>query len=178
MGAAAEQRWRSAEERLYPIAMTDPAGYRRVLEVVQSLVAGLRESARTVDDLVAAEAEPPALPTVPGVPGDLLVQAACGIRAREIAAEREAERRAAVVASARAGGSAWAVLEEDAGGGSVAVHLASGRVLHAVVDLWSGGYRLQETGPGGESLRERAFADAADWAAERERWRAEIESPM
>jgi lambda repressor-like predicted transcriptional regulator len=186
--ALAEQRWRAAEERLYPLVMTDPGAYQRTLAAVQSVVAALREDAASVADLMAAEADPDALLAAvadrPPLPAELLVQAACGVRSREIAAAREGERRAAAVDAARAGGLAWAVLEgperveELFSGSSVLVHLATGRTLVAVADPYSGAepYRLQEFGPGGEPGRERAFAEPAAWAAERARWRAEIDT--
>lgn len=186
--ALAEARWRAAEERLYPLVMTDPGSYQRTLAAVQALVGALRERTATVADLVAAEADPDALlaavPDRPPLPAELLVQAACGVRSREIAAAREGERRTAAVDAARAAGRAWAVLEgperveELFSGSSLLVHLATGRALLAVADPYSGAepYRLQELGPAGGPERERAFAEPAAWAAERERWRAEIDT--
>lgn len=192
-GAAAEEaaqaRWRAAEDRLYPVAMSDPDGYRRGLESVQALVGELRRTAGSLDDLIAVEADPQALLAAlpadrPALPVDLLVGAACGTRAREVLAEREGERRAAVIATARAEGRSWAVLqgperiEELYGGSTVATHLATGRTLLAAVDPYAGAepYRLQEIAADGEPGREQGFADAAAWVAERDRWRAEIES--
>lgn len=192
-GAAAEQaaqaRWRAAEDRLYPVAMSDPDGYRRGLESVQALVGELRRTAGSFDDLLAAEADPQALLAVlpedrPALPVDLLVGAACSARAREVLAEREGGRRAAVIATARAEGRSWAVLqgperiEELYGGSTVTTHLATGRTLLAAVDPYAGAepYLLQEYAADGAPGRERAFPDAAAWVAERDRWAAEIES--
>ena len=67
-GAAAQARWRAAEDRLYPVAMSDPDGYRRGLEAVQTLLGELRRTAGTLDDLVAVEADPQALLSVHAVP--------------------------------------------------------------------------------------------------------------
>jgi hypothetical protein len=186
---AAQERWRSAEDRLYPLAMTDPDGYRRGLESVQALVGELRRTAATLDDLVAAEAEPaPLLAVLPAdrplLPVDLLVGAACSARAREVLAEQEAQRRASVLAAARAEGRSWAVLqgperiEELYGGSTVTTHLDTGRTLLAAVDPYAGvePYLLQEYGADGAPVRDRAFVDADAWVAERDRWRAEIES--
>lgn len=191
--AQASARWRAAEDRLYPIAMSDPDGYRSGLDAVHALVEELRRTASTFGDLIAAEAAPaPLLAVLPAgavLPPDLLVQAACGVRGRELASAREHDRRAAAVAAARAAGRAWVVLEgperieELAGGGAVggravATHLPSGRTLMAVLDPYAGTrpFRLQEFDADGGSRREREFADRAAWSAERERWRAEIES--
>lgn len=187
---AAQARWRAAEDRLYPVAMSDPDGYRRGLEAVQALVGELRRTAGTLDDLVAVEADPQPLLAVlptdrpPLLPVDLLVGAACGARAREVLAEQEGERRASVVAAARAEGRSWAVLqgperiEELYGGSTVATHLASGRTLLAAVDPYAGAepYLLREFAADGEPARDRAFAGPTEWVAERDRWRAEIES--
>lgn len=188
--AAAQARWRAAEDRLYPVAMSDPDGYRRGLEAVRDLVARLRTTAHTLDDLIAAEADPAALLGAlpaggPALPADLLVGAACSARAREVLAEDEARRRAAVVADARAQGRSWAVLqgperiEELYGGSTVATHLDSGRTLLAAVDPYAGGepYLLQEFDAQGRPGGEWRFADAAEWVAERDRRREEIESP-
>ena len=186
---AAQARWRAAEDRLYPLAMSDPDGYRSGLEAVRALVGELRRTAAGLDDLVALEADPGELLAVlpaggPGLPVDLLVGAACSARAREVLAEREGERRAAALARARAEGRSWAVLqgperlEELHGGSMVATHLATGRTVLAAVDPYAGAepYLLQEYGPDGEPGRERGFGDPAAWAAERDRWCAEIES--
>lgn len=184
---AAQERWRQAEDKLYPLAMTDPDGYRRALGSVQALVGELRRTAHTLDDLVAAESDPAALlavlPAAP-LPVDLLVGAACSARAREVLAEQEGRRRESVVAAARAEGRSWAVLqgperiEELYGGSTVTTHLATGRTLLAAVDPYAGTepYLLQEFGADGAPARDRAFADAVAWVAERDRWRAEIES--
>ncbi len=186
--AAASARWRAAEDRLYPIAMSDPGGYRGGLDAVHALVDELRRTAGTFDDLIAAEADPAPLLAVlpPGsvLPAELLVQAACGIRGRELVAAREGDRRAAAIATARAQGRAWVVLEgperieELVGGATVATHLRSGRTLMAVLDPYAGTepFRLQEFDASGETRREQEFADRAVWFAERERWRVEIES--
>lgn len=187
---AAQARWRAAEDRLYPVAMSDPDGYRRGLEAVQALVGELRHTAGTIEDLVAVEADPrPLLSVLPAdrpalLPDDLLVGAACSARAREVLAEQEGERRASVLAAARTEGRSWAVLQgperiEDLYGGStVTTHLATGRTLLAAVDPYAGAepYLLQEFGPGGAPARDRAFAGPTEWVAERDRWRAEIES--
>lgn len=186
--AAAQVRWRAAEDRLYPMAMSDPDGYRRALEAVQVLVDELRRTASTFDELLAVEADPTpllaALPAGPALSSDLLVQAACGARGRELGAAREGARRAAAVAAARAEGRAWVVLEgperieELVGGRTVATHLSTGRTLMAVLDPYSGAdpFLLQEFDADGEPGRDRMLADRGEWVTEWDRWRTEIES--
>lgn len=185
--AVAVARWRSAEDRLYPVAMSDPGSYRHGLAAVQALVAQLRRTAHTDEDLLAAEADPAALVATlpadrPPLPADLLVAAACSARHREIAAAEAEARRAEAVAAARAAGRDWVTLEgperaaDLVGGAAVGLHLPSGRTLVAGVDPYSGAdpYRLAEVGPDGATLRERGFADRAAWLAAHEVWGAEI----
>ena len=105
-------------------------------------------------------------------------------RAREVQAEQEGERRASVLAAARAEGRSWAVLqgperiEELYGGSTVTTHLATGRTLLAAVDPYAGTepYLLREFAADGAPAREQAFADPTEWVAQRDRWRREIES--
>lgn len=196
----AQARWRTAEDKLYPMVMIDPDRFRQVLEAVRALVDELRSRCRTLEDLLDIEAAPGELLAVlpanrgPLLPEELMVQAACGMRGREVVAAAEAERRAAVVAAARAAGQDWVVLEgpehlEDLiGNRRTELHLPTGRVLVATVDPYLGEepFQLEElvmdiaadrpdrTRAAG---RTRSFADRAAWTAERDRWRAEIGSP-
>lgn len=84
----ARARWRVASDRLWPLAMVDPDGYRRAAELVGTLLESLRASASTVDDLVALEpSAATVLPDGAAVPfggPSTLVAAACAIRADEI----------------------------------------------------------------------------------------------
>lgn len=91
--AMARMRWRAAEDRLYPQVMTDPDIYQRVVSAVGAVVSELRRRAGTVEELLVLEAEPAevlAATTVDraaaGIGDDVLLQAACSVRSRELAA--------------------------------------------------------------------------------------------
>lgn len=170
----ARARWRAAEDRLYPTLLADPVAYQRGIAAVQAVIGELRRRAVSVGDLVAAEAAPDELlgAACPGgvpVPVDLLVAVACGIRDRELTAQESSRRRAEVIDAARAAGAAWAVLDgpSDAAalteGRRVAVHLESGTVVEAAVDVWARGEPYELTVIPGDS---RSFADRGAWLAE------------
>jgi hypothetical protein len=89
----ARLRWRSAEDRLYPTLVADPAAYERALGAVQAVLAELRLRCADPAELIAVEEAPDELiaAVLPaGAPNsvDLLIGAACAMRDREIAAER------------------------------------------------------------------------------------------
>jgi hypothetical protein len=89
----ARMRWTGAEDRLYPALIADPAGYERALRDIHAVVAELQRRAHDVDGLLAAEAEGAQLvaevcPNGSRIPVDLLIGAACAMRAREIAVRR------------------------------------------------------------------------------------------
>jgi hypothetical protein len=88
----ARMRWTGAEDRLYPALITDPAGYERALGDIHAVVAELRRRAQDLTGLLAAEAAAEELiadvcPNGTRIPVDLLVGAACAMRAREIAVD-------------------------------------------------------------------------------------------
>lgn len=90
--AAARMRWRAAEDRLYPQVMGDPDTYQRVISVVGAMAGELRSRAATVEELLALEAQPAeVLAAVPvdraatGIGDEVLLQAACSLRSRELA---------------------------------------------------------------------------------------------
>lgn len=173
----ARARWRAAEDRLYPTLLADPSAYQRGIAAVQAVVGELRRRDATVADLVAFETEPDELLGAAcsagvTVPVDLLVAVACGIRDRELSADESNRRRSDVIDAARAAGAAWAVLEgpadaaelsDDLGGHRVALHLASGAVVEAVIDLWAREDPYQLTEIPGDT---RSFADRDAWLAE------------
>ncbi len=83
-------RWSGAEDRLYPGLIAEPAGYERALGQVKAVVDELRRRARDLPELIAVEADADdvvatACPDGTTMPVDLLVGAACAMRAREIA---------------------------------------------------------------------------------------------
>ncbi len=190
--AQARSRWRAAEDRLYPTLINDPSSYQRGLADVQAVVAELRRRSRCAEELIAAEAASgelvaTACPAGPAIPADLLVAVACGMADRELAAECERRRRAAVLDDARCAGRDWAVLagpahvEELTEGRRVEVHVRSGTVVEATADPWSGGepYRLDVTvsaTDGEHHALSRAFTDRAGWLAEHRRCRRDVES--
>jgi hypothetical protein len=182
--AAARARWRAAEDRLYPTLIADPTTYQRALGQVHAVLDELRRRCGDPSALLDAEAEEDdlvaaACPHGPVLPGELLVGVACGLRDRELRALAERERVAAVVEAARSRGDEWASLrgperiDELIDGESVALHVASGAVLSATVDPWSGEppYRLEWTPPTGEATT-RMFADRDVWLAEYRRMRS------
>jgi len=98
---------------------------------------------------------------------------------RLAASERQRVER--VVAAARSAGAQWASLRgpespaELTEGSTAALHLASGTMLTATVDPWSGGppYGLQ-VAPTDGLPTSRNFADRAEWLAEYRRCRTEL----
>ncbi|HVL83676.1 MAG TPA: hypothetical protein VM367_05175 [Pseudonocardia sp.] len=183
----ARARWRAAEDRLYPVALADPASYQRGLQAVQAVLTELRRRTGEVEALLAVEAAAEeivaaACPGGPPLPADLLVAVACGLRDRELAGEAADRRRRETIDAARAAGRAWAVLDgpptpaELAGGRQVLLHLDSQTVLEATVDPWSGGepFGLGLTRPGG-GTESSSTGDRAAWLAAHERLRAEVE---
>jgi hypothetical protein len=93
----ARARWSSAEDRLYPALIANPGGYERALYEIRAVLAELRRRADDLPGLIASEASPDevlacACPSGPRLPVDLLLGAACAMRAREIAARAEARR--------------------------------------------------------------------------------------
>ncbi|WP_028936154.1 hypothetical protein [Pseudonocardia spinosispora] len=183
--AGPRARWRAAEDRLYPTLITNPANYQRALTQVQAVVEELRRRGDDVAVLLAAETEPDqvlaaACPEGVGLPVDLLMGVACGMRDRELTAHRERVRVSRVVVDARASHAEWATLRgpatpaELADGSASVLHLESGTVLTATVDPWSGDppFALEIAAADGAATQ-RTFTDRAEWLAEYERWRAD-----
>ena len=181
---AARARWRAAEDRLYPTLIANPASYQRALTQIQAVTDELRRRGDDLSVLLAAEAGTDevlasACPGGVGLPADLLVGVACGIRARELSARDERERVQRVIAEATGAGAEWAVLRGPADpaeltdGSAAALHLASGTVLTAFVDAWSGGppYQLEVAPHAGRAALEN-FTDRAEWLAAYHRHRA------
>lgn len=88
-------RFTSAESRLYPMAMTDPEGYKRAITLVGMVANELR---RQCDDLESIlERRPDLIAALPGLaaakglelgglPPDAVVDAASALRCRELQA--------------------------------------------------------------------------------------------
>jgi hypothetical protein len=88
-------RFTAAEGRVYPLAMTDPAGYERAITLVGLVANELRESTADFDAVLAARddlierlpdlAEAAGVESV-AVPPDTIVDAASALRCRELQA--------------------------------------------------------------------------------------------
>ncbi|HEY2207568.1 MAG TPA: hypothetical protein VGH99_24210 [Pseudonocardia sp.] len=185
---AARRRWRAAEDRLYPTLIADPTNYQRALTQIRAVVTELGRRGDDMGALLAAEAEGDGLLASAGVlgagvPTELLVGVACGVRDREIGAERDRRRIERAVAQARAAGRQWVTLSgaespgELVDGRSVALHLESGTTLVASIDVWSGGPPFAvEVIPEGLPEVSWSFDDRAAWLAQYERQRAAVET--
>ncbi len=191
----ARARWRAAEDRLFPVVLVDPDTYRQALYVVGLLLEQLRANNTSLDQLLGLDVDPaPLLSTLPAGSvrgGDrLTLEAAFAVRDRELTAAAKRGRRAAAIALARSAGATWVDLEGSweavlsTGARHTEMHLPTARALVATVDPYSGNgpHRLElvvldgDTGTPVETTdRDRAFADRAEWLAQRQRWRADIE---
>jgi hypothetical protein len=120
----------------------------------------------------------------------LTLEAAFAVRDRELTAAAKRGRRAAAIALARSAGATWVDLEGSweavlsTGARHTEMHLPTARALVATIDPYSGDgpHRLElvvldgEAGTPVETTdRDRAFADRAEWLAQRQQWRADIE---
>jgi hypothetical protein len=184
--AGPRARWRAAEDRLYPTLIANPATYQRALTQIRAVVEELRRRGDDMSVLLAAEAGAhevlaSACPEGVGLPADLLLGVACGMRDRELATKREHTRVTQVVEDARSACAEWALLHGPASpaelteGSTARLHLASGTVLTATVDPWSGDppFGLRTT-PANAAATYRTFTDRAEWLAEYERRGAEL----
>jgi hypothetical protein len=189
----ARARWRAAEDRLFPVALVDPDGYRRLLSVVAALLQKLRASTTSFDHLLELDGHPAPLVAaacVAGAADRVALEAAFAVRDRELMAAAERDRRTRAIAAARNAGATWVDLDGSweavcrTGTRHTEMHLASGRALVATVDPYSGEdpHRLEvvlldsDTGtPVEVTAQDQRFADRAIWLAEREQWRAQIE---
>jgi hypothetical protein len=184
----ARARWREAEERLYPTLIADPAAAERAVVAIRTILAELRLRGHGISVLTVADAAADdlvsriCLPDT-GFPAELLVGIACGVRLRELAAEQDHRRVERLIAHGRAIGRTWVVLDgpDDPDvlteGRTVVVHVTSGTVLTATAGPWSDGqpYELQVHPHGGHPLS-RTFSDRAEWLAEHQRCRWDVES--
>lgn len=192
----ARARWRAAEDRLFPVALVDPDGYRRLLSVVAVLLQKLRVSTTSLDQLLELDSHPAPLvaaasiAAVDGAADRMALEAAFAVRDRELAAAAERDRRTRTIAAARNADATWVDLDGSweavcrTGARHTELHLASGRALVAAVDPYSGDdpYQLEvvvldtDTGTPVETTdQDQRFAERATWLAERERWRAQID---
>jgi hypothetical protein len=91
----AMMRFTLAEGRVYPLAMTDPAGYEHAITLVGLVANELRKSGPDFDSVLAARDDLierlPALAQAAGIesvglPADTIVDAASAVRCRELQA--------------------------------------------------------------------------------------------
>lgn len=187
--AAARRRWRSAGDRIWPVAMSDGTVYRQAVEAVGALVDELRERVSSLAGLVDLEADPSSFLAGVGPAGQRalgqpeLLAAACAVRADELAASGERVRRSLRIADARAAGRDWVVLDESPTR-TVEMHVRTGLAIVATADPYLGDdpFRIGEmvldastgellAGPDGDDV---GYATRVEWVAAWDRRRTEI----
>jgi len=196
------RRLRSAEDRLYPIAMVDAERYERALRLVGLLARALAQTCATLDELALAQpqarerlvtiARAEGIP-LGGLDAELLVDAALSQRFRALLSEQATELRQRLVEDARAAGARWAVLEEPDpaawGVGSarwVETHVTTGALMIRSVDAdpqtGQPAYRLEvfggpDAGSGpAQGVQVEEFVDRDAWLAAVEAVRRAFES--
>jgi hypothetical protein len=183
--AALARRLRTAEDRLFPLAMVDTDRYQRAVRLVGLLARRLVEACASLDELGDAEAwmrgwlvDRAHVDGVPvdGLDMDLVVEAAMSQRFRGLLGEQAAELQRQKIEQARDAGLTWVVLEEPDpaawGAGSarwVEVHVATRvqLVRSVVADRETGKptYRLEVVGAAGSGLEGQEFFDRDAWLA-------------
>lgn len=188
-------RLRAAEDRLYPLAMTDVELYLRGTSLCGLLLDDLRATCPDIPSVLGRRAALlQRLPSVAsesgvglhGLQRDVLVDAAAALRCRELQALHLLTDREERIAAARAGGEEW-LIEEPAPaevmGGCwrlVEVHLATGTELISTVEAGTGDlpatYTLEVVPRAGTDLdpRSEVFEDEAAWTQAAAARRAEI----
>lgn len=121
--AQSRRSWRSAEARLYPLAMTNVDGYQRALVLVAAVCERLRTDAATPEDLLRRQADAAEYvasacdatgTTSQGLDVDDLFGSAAAARDRELAGEGRRQARLAAIENARSTGSEWTDLHAEA----------------------------------------------------------------
>jgi hypothetical protein len=196
--AAFARRLRTAEDRLYPLAMVDADRYQRAVQLVGRLAGRLAQTCASLDELAAAEPrargwldDPEVTGGVPlaGLDPDLVIGAALAQRFRTLLSEQGAALRRRALDRARAAGLAWAVLEEPdpaawsaASARWVEAHAVTGTVLvrSVVADPGTGAavYRIEVFAGAGQrdGIRVEEFTDRAAWESAIEEVRRATES--
>lgn len=115
------QRWRSAEDRVYPLAVTDTDAYREAVTLVGLLRPYFEREAAEARDLPdAADRAPAALRglaareglSTTGIDVEAVVGCAAAERLRTLLAQGGEASESSAIESARAAGLTWAVVEE------------------------------------------------------------------
>jgi hypothetical protein len=89
-------RWRAAEERLYPLALADSDAYMDAVEAVGRVLAELRRTCASNEDLLRAEMDHALMDLVgtgsrgpvPPEPA-IVIAAACAVRSAELSAGKD-----------------------------------------------------------------------------------------
>lgn len=138
-------QWRSAEAKVYPLAMVDTDSYKLAVTVIGSVIAQLRESVFTHEELAAFAAAPgsPAAALEQARREELwsdLVGSACATRDREILGRIERDRHVSAFSAATAAGEQWAEIAYERSFGLLSrvpefrVHLATGLGIHTSLE--------------------------------------------
>lgn len=138
-------QWRSAEAKVYPLAMVDTATYKLAVTAIATILERLRETIFSYEELSAFHA-------CPGTPSDELqeagrqdlwpdlVGAACATRDREIGGRMERDRQVAAFSGAASAGVEWAEVAYERRFGLLStvpelrVHLATGLGMHTSLE--------------------------------------------
>jgi hypothetical protein len=138
-------RWRSAEAKVYPLAMVDTATYKLAITSIANVLAHLRETIFSYEELSAFYASP-------GSPSDDLqeagrqdlwpdlIGAACATRDREIGGRMERDRQVEAFSVAESAGVEWAEVAYERRFGLLGavpefrVHLATGLGIHTSLE--------------------------------------------
>jgi hypothetical protein len=138
-------QWRSAEAKVYPLAMVDTATYKLAITAVAAVLAHLRETIFSYEELSAFHASP-------GNPSDDLqeagrqdlwpdlIGAACATRDREIGGRVERDRQVAAFSKAESTGAEWAEVAYERTFGLLSavpefrVHLTTGLGIHTSLE--------------------------------------------
>jgi hypothetical protein len=135
MDDAVVASWARAEETLYAPLLADPPGYERVVRLVGSLAAYLRQTVGDIGGLIVAsnraielvsEVMPEA--ALPWMPLEAAVQAACAIRYRELRVTMERNNRADLLRDAARSGTPWVRIVDP--GSRVAARVAPALLVH------------------------------------------------
>jgi hypothetical protein len=192
-------RFTTAESRLYPVAMVDPAAYERAVTLTGTLLDDLRTTCRDIDAVLrrretlmltlADDPDADRLGLV-GLTRETLVDAAAALRCRELRAELDAAAAEARVAAARKAGQEWLVDEPDPAAvmagfyRRIERHVPTGAVLISSVEAGRPGAPATHTvqfipspdaRPAGALTR--TYQDQASWTQAAQRYRAEVSSP-
>jgi hypothetical protein len=190
-------RFTAAEARLYPMAMTDAAGYQRATALVGVVLSELRKCATTVADVLqqrgALIATLPDLASAAalgrgGLPADAIVDAASAVRCRELQAAATAAAQERRIEAARAAGEEWFFIEPDPDEvmtgtfRRLEIHLLTGSILITSIEAGRDGsgtsYSIEFLGaaepgmPG--SAEKRGYPDRDTWTTAVDAIRAQL----